>query len=225
MTAYYISDQESDSNESDVLPVQDSGNAAVPTNPFTPISTGDPAKQLQRAQSAIRRRYYRRSETLFKKLAEMTTQTGWTGFLVLRSPDGGQYLYGGERGLIDRFMAHQPLTDVVPTKANSSHVSMTKVMDKVVKTGKGKKLNQLVLDTPEKDAETPTSGLPSAESQRDSLGAIQFSVDVAAPFSEVQNQSVLRPTQTSRPNVRRKLSTIYESKRKPGPSKKKQKKE
>ena len=97
-TAYYISDQESDSNESDVLPVQDSGDAAVPTNPFTPISTGDPAKQLQRAQSAIRRRYYRRSETLFKKLAEMTTQTGWTGFLVLRSPDGGQYLYGGGKG-------------------------------------------------------------------------------------------------------------------------------
>ena len=120
-------------------------------------------------------------------------------------------------------MAHQPLTDVVPTKANSSHVSMTK--DKVVKTGEGKKLNQLVLDTPEKDAETPTSGLPSAESQRDSLRAIQFSVDVVAPFSEVQNQSILRPTQTSRPNVRRKLLTIYESKRKPGPSMKKQKKQ
>ena len=128
-------------------------------------------------------------------------------------------------GLTDRFVAHQPLTDVVPTKANSSHVSMTKVMDKVVKTGKGKKLNQLVLDTPEKEAAAPTSGLPSAESQRDSLGAIQFSVGVVAPFSEVQNQSVLRPAQTSRPHIRGKLSTIYETKRRPGPSMKKQKKQ
>ena len=93
MTAYYISDQDSDSNNSDVLAVQDSGHA-VPSNPFTPIGNRDPAKQLQRAQSAMRCRYYRRSETLLKKLAEMTTQTGWTGFLVLRSPDGGQYLGG-----------------------------------------------------------------------------------------------------------------------------------
>ena len=224
MTACYISDQDSDSNNSDVLAVQDSGNA-VPPIPFTPIGNRDPAKQLQRAKSAMRRHYYRCSVTLFKKMAEMTTQTGWTGFLVLRSPDGGQYLYGGEMGLTDRFVAHHPLTDVVPTKANSSHVSMTKVMDKVVKTGKGKKLNRLVLDNPEKEAATPTSGLPSAESQRNSLGAIQFSVGVVAPFSEVQNQSVLRPAQTFRPHIRGKLSTIYETKRRPGPSMKKQKKQ
>ena len=100
MTACYISDQDSDSNNSDVLAVQDSGNA-VPSIPFTPIGNRDPAKQLQRAKSAMRRHYYRCSVTLFKKMAEMTTQTGWTGFLVLRSPDGGQYLYGGGGNGVD----------------------------------------------------------------------------------------------------------------------------
>ena len=147
MIVGYISDQDSDSNTSDVLAVQDSGKA-VPSTLFTPIGNRAPAKQLQRAQSAMSRRYYRCSETLYKKVAEMTTQTGWTGFLVLRSPDGGQYLYGWKGGWLTDPWLISP-TDVVPTKANSSHGSMTKVMDKVVKTGKGKKLNQLVLDTPQ----------------------------------------------------------------------------
>ena len=223
MTACYISDQDSDSNNSDVLAVQDSGSA-VPSIPFTPIGNHDPAKQLQRAKSAMRRHYYRCSATL--KKCGWNDNSNWLDRLLgSKESWWGSVPVWGEMGLTDRFVAHHPLTDVVPTKANSSHVSMTKVMDKVVKTGKGKKLNQLVLDTPEKEEAAPTSGLPSVESQRDSLGAIQFSIGVVAPFSEVQNQSVLRPAQTSRSHIRGKLSTIYETKRRPGPSMKKQKKQ
>ena len=224
MTACYISDQDSDSNSPDVLALQDSGNA-VPSTPFMPIGNRDPAKQLQRAQCAMRHRYCRCSETLFKNGGWHDNSNWLDRKLGSKESWWGSVLVWGQMRLTDWFVAHQPLTDVVPTKANSSHVSMTKVMDKVVKTGKGKKLNQLVLDTPEKEEAAPTSGLPSVESQRNSLGAIQFSVGVVAPFSEVQNQSVLRPAQTSRPHIRGKLSTIYETKRRPGPSMKKQKKQ
>ena len=115
MTACYISDQDSDSNNSDFVAVQDSGNA-VPSIPFTPIGNHDPAKQLQRAKSAMRRHYYRCSATLFKKVAEMTSQTGWTGFLVLRSPDGGQYLYGGKWGWLKDLWLISPWLMLCPPK-------------------------------------------------------------------------------------------------------------
>lgn len=202
---------------SEVIEVQDS------TPRFTIKSVKNPAKKAELAEKARMRRHYRRSETIFNKVAELHTQTGWTGFVLLQSPDGKHCIYGGADQITDRFQKHQPLTEVPPTSENSSKVSMTKVMEKVVKAGKGKKLTNLVLDTPEKDAATPTSGLLSADSQKESLEAIEFSVDVAAPFADIQNHSILRQVETSRSNVRRKLSTIYDQKRQPATTGKKRK--
>ena len=53
---------------------------------------------------------------LFKNVAEMTTQTGWTGFLVLRSPDGGQYLYGGKWGWLTDLWLIIPWLMLCPPK-------------------------------------------------------------------------------------------------------------
>ncbi len=152
------------------------------------------------SREAIKRRYYRRTETIFAKLAALKTQTGCSGFVVLCSPDGKDFLYGGDENLTERFANNRPLIDTVPTKKNSSRVCMSKVMDKIVKKGKTGKIGELVLETPEKDPQS------FAAAQKEALSSVFIDGSGSKPVPATQKM-VIRGTQ--KPNPKRKLESIY----------------
>ena len=82
------------------------------------------------------RRKYRRANTIFKKLAEFEGSTGWSGFLVLKEKGSDRFVYGGSSAeLMAKFEQGQALTEK-PTPTNSSKVSLSKIMNNIVASGK-----------------------------------------------------------------------------------------
>ncbi|XP_069110388.1 uncharacterized protein [Argopecten irradians] len=104
------------------------------------------SREAQREKARVKAQLNRRRTALYKQLAMLEVNTGWKGFIVLKSGDGKKIAYGGtDTDMELSFLEEKPLCNNVKAKTakNFKKVDMANVIKKVAVCSK-----QIVPESP-----------------------------------------------------------------------------